>query len=541
MSWMPHADRVAQLGSGVRCNKTVAKIALPKLRTSSQVNYPESAARPHLVPTFGGPALPAIQRSNQWDVTPGEERRRQLQLEPGEIKKEIVDSFDGTHSGLYSDWQRTSPNARKTLRTMRQERIKERSTHKRRHRRSPTKQRGSRRPENRHDLNHSRREAEARQYAADTERHDVVMLSRTVLSKRAFAKLQEETNFGVQELKNIMSAFQRHADHDPSTRSVNGAHFSEVIRELFDHITPDLCDELFESMDEDGSGTIDYTELAKGCAKLLHDVSTDDKFRMIFEAYDHDHSGVIDETDLLRIVSEKGQVLSESLDMVKAMMNTLDRSGDGVVQLDEFVAACKEKPLLENAFENLLPSPALMKKHVPSLNKIPPGCPFDWNRLMDLGTFIRQRTKHGSTQELRRSVFRSVMEDFFGFHDERLTGDLFDAMDADGSGTISFQELLSGLSTALRGTPEQRAKFFFRIYDEAGNGQIDANAIWRLVDKGHKRKSKLSGKAARKQMQQHDLLTNADTDGDGKISHAEFLTAVKDHPELLTIFEQCLH
>ena len=124
----------------MRCNKTVAKIALPKLRTSSQVNYPESAARPHLVPTFGGPALPAIQRSNQWDVTPGEERRRQLQLEPGEIKKEIVDSFDGTHSGLYSDWQRTSPNARKTLRAMRQERIKERSTHKRRHRRSPTKQ-----------------------------------------------------------------------------------------------------------------------------------------------------------------------------------------------------------------------------------------------------------------------------------------------------------------------------------------------------------------------------------------------------------------
>ena len=46
MSWMPKADRIAQLGDSVRCNKTVAKVALPRLRTSSQVNYPESAARP---------------------------------------------------------------------------------------------------------------------------------------------------------------------------------------------------------------------------------------------------------------------------------------------------------------------------------------------------------------------------------------------------------------------------------------------------------------------------------------------------------------
>ena len=75
MSWMPKAERVAQLGESVRCNKTVSKVSLPRLRTSSQVNYPESAARPHVTRTFGGEALPAIRRKNQWDTTPGQERR----------------------------------------------------------------------------------------------------------------------------------------------------------------------------------------------------------------------------------------------------------------------------------------------------------------------------------------------------------------------------------------------------------------------------------------------------------------------------------
>ena len=34
-----------------------------------------------------------------------------------------------------------------------------------------------------------------------------------------------------------------------------------------------MSDNLFKSMDDDGSGMVDYRELIKGCAKLVHDAT----------------------------------------------------------------------------------------------------------------------------------------------------------------------------------------------------------------------------------------------------------------------------
>jgi hypothetical protein len=105
-------------------------------------------------------------------------------------------------------------------------------------------------------------------------------------------------------------------------------------------------------------------------------------------------------------------------------MSTIDSDGTGQVDFQEFLSAAHETPLLLEAFEQLLvrrttylfllsarwchvflptcvsvagcwsheivanmhfqPSPALLKKHVDGLNKIPPGDTFDWNRLNDM-------------------------------------------------------------------------------------------------------------------------------------------------------------
>lgn len=61
---MPKADRIAAVGDGTRLNKTVAKIDLAKLRTSCQINYPESPSKYHVAPTVGGPPKPAPPRTS---------------------------------------------------------------------------------------------------------------------------------------------------------------------------------------------------------------------------------------------------------------------------------------------------------------------------------------------------------------------------------------------------------------------------------------------------------------------------------------------
>jgi hypothetical protein len=109
------------------------------------------------------------------------------------------------------------------------------------------------------------------------------------------------------------------------------------------------------------------------CCVQYTTADTDERFRLIFDAYDADGGGTISATELMRIAHEKGNEMGESLELVKNVMSTIDADGTGQVEFDEFLSACKDTPLLLDAFEQLLPSPSLLKRHVADLNKIPPG------------------------------------------------------------------------------------------------------------------------------------------------------------------------
>jgi len=252
----------------------------------------------------------------------------------------------------------------------------------------------------------------------------------------------------------------------------------------------------------------------------------------------------------MRIAHEKGKEMTESMDLVTDMMAVLDRNGSGHINFNDFLAAVESTPILVDAFEGLLPSPALLKKHVPELQKIPPGGTFDWARLNDLATFIRAKSADDGSEKITRAVFRSLMEEFFGFHSEKLIGQLFDVMDSDGSGRINFRELMQGLSMALRSTPAQLAEFYFKMYDESGTGRIDKYEIYRLLERGHQTQRALSGDASKDGKYKHGAVARQhleahmnieDTDGDGRISHEEFLAAVNANPELLQLFDRCVH
>ena len=83
MSWMPKADRIAAVGDGTRLNKTVAKIDLTKLRTSCQINYPESPSKYHVAPTVGGPPKPAPPRTSIDHMNPPKANQVRSSSSPG--------------------------------------------------------------------------------------------------------------------------------------------------------------------------------------------------------------------------------------------------------------------------------------------------------------------------------------------------------------------------------------------------------------------------------------------------------------------------
>ena len=524
-----------------RCNKTVAKINLSKMRTSCQINYPESASKYHVAPTIGGPPKPAKPRTEVDHMKPV----KLDQLKPGDIKKEIVESYAGNHSGAWSDWQATSPKARMKIGDLAAARRRSPQKKRRPKRRSPSPSGGRKgKPVNRHSRDAIKAEVDARRAQYKPEEKVLLLKSAagekgTVLRRADLAQMQNDTGFGTDELRKVMRSFKAHAG---GATAVTKANFEAVMSDVFDRMTPEFCDRLFTSMDSDGSGSVDYRELISGCAKLIETESSEEKYKLIFEAYDSDSSGTISAAELMKIAHEKGREMEESLDLVKNVMGTIDSDGSGVVSYTEFLGTCQGTPLLLDAFEQLLPSPNLLKKQVKELSDAC-GQQFDWERLNDMSTFLKHQGVHskGDSDAITRSAFRSLMNDFFGFHDSVLTGNMFDTMDQDGSGLIDFKELMTGLSMALRGSPEQRLEFYFQLYDMDGSGTIDEAEIYRLLERGHSTANMhASGAAVQACLDQHGL-TNLDANGDGHISHAEFIEAVKEQPEIMRVFGSVVH
>ena len=151
------------------------------------------------------------------------------------------------------------------------------------------------------------------------------------------------------------------------------------------------------------------------------------------------------------------------------------------------------------------------------------------------------------------------------------------AVDKDGSGTIDMRELLTGLSTALRGDATQRAEFYFSLYDTDKSGCLEEDELYRLLVRVHQRARNRTSTLLRvaerlttdtcRAWAVHPLilqergqtssteltsgaassllaslgLADLDADGDGKISQAEFLEAVRNNPAVLELFGQVVH
>lgn len=61
--------------------------------------------------------------------------------------------------------------------------------------------------------------------------------------------------------------------------------------------------------------------------------------------------------------------------------------------------------------------------------------------------------------------------------DKLFSDRVFEALDADGSEIIEWDEFIEAMSKLERGTREERAAFLFSVYDEDGGGSIDTDEV----------------------------------------------------------------
>lgn len=119
----------------------------------------------------------------------------------------------------------------------------------------------------------------------------------------------------------------------------------------------------------------------------------------------------------------------------------------------------------------------------------------------------------------------------FGTNSTQLVQRVFRLFDADGDNDVDFKEFIVGLSSYLRGSPEEKLQLYFRLIDIDGDGAISPEEL-RQIMRAHMT-SQYTGLAdQRLAARQAEALAlrifhEIDTNRDGRIQPEEFLAAIR--------------
>ncbi|KAK1678144.1 hypothetical protein QYE76_038992 [Lolium multiflorum] len=147
------------------------------------------------------------------------------------------------------------------------------------------------------------------------------------------------------QLKQLRALFTRF-DMD-SDGSLTQLELAALLRSLGLRPTGEDSRALLLAIDADGSGTVEFDELARAIAPVLtaHAPRLVDQAQLleVFQAFDRDGNGYISAAELARSMARLGQPLT--FDELRRMMADADVDGDGVISFREFAGVMARSAL----------------------------------------------------------------------------------------------------------------------------------------------------------------------------------------------------
>ena len=147
------------------------------------------------------------------------------------------------------------------------------------------------------------------------------------------------------QLKQLRALFTRFdLDNDGSLTQLE---LAALLRSLGLRPTGEDSRALLLAIDADGSGTVEFDELALAIAPVLtaHAPRLVDQAQLleVFQAFDRDGNGYISAAELARSMARLGQPLT--FDELRRMMSDADVDGDGVISFREFAGVMARSAL----------------------------------------------------------------------------------------------------------------------------------------------------------------------------------------------------
>ncbi|XP_078099328.1 guanylyl cyclase-activating protein 3 [Sander vitreus] len=114
---------------------------------------------------------------------------------------------------------------------------------------------------------------------------------------------------------------------------------------------------------------------------------------------------------------------------------------------------------------------------------------------------------------------------------------VFITFDMDGDGYIDFVEYIAAISLLLKGEINQKLKWYFKLFDQDGNGKIDKDELETIF------------KAIQDITRNYDvppeeivtlIYEKIDVKGEGELTLEEFISGAKDHPDIMEMLTKMM-
>jgi Ca2+-binding EF-hand superfamily protein len=286
------------------------------------------------------------------------------------------------------------------------------------------------------------------------------------------------------------------------------------------------------------------------CVKVIVFGSHEQKFRLAFDIYDFDRSGSFGIENILRVMTSLDEADSGNMWDVtlfsEQVLHCFNVGSGDCVDFERYKTACMQNPVLLDCCSHGIfggMSKTDSKTKSTSTSSRPGKFRFNWQSMKTLWTQMRQKGDQGFHQYecVDLKGFLTVMSGFFNPHsqlDKRLVERLFKVFDVDGNHNISLQEFIQGMSKIFHGTEEQRARFYFNLFDLNGDGTITRSELSYIMS----RRYEVGGYGGNLESTQKVVtaLNNIDEDGNGEIDEGELVKAVALDPSTLDAFESAV-
>lgn len=348
--------------------------------------------------------------------------------------------------------------------------------------------------------------------------------------RRVLDLLRSESGrpFGTRDLRALRIAFDAECNR-AGTLTVGP--FKDILVDKHPRLVgqDEIMERLFKSMDADNSGDLDPKEFTLGMLKFV-DGNMRDKVKLMFETLDKDGNGDVGASELMELIQDNAEEAAEVAAMTEQVVTSLDKDGDGTISKTELVDGLKKQPVLWEAFAKGMPSLGYSKAQLAESGL---DRQFTLPRLKEIFDEENAKREAFDAPELAYNLtqFRLLMQTHFDISRDLMPviNRVFAILDRDHDGVLTAAEVFTGLAQVVNGSTEDRAAFYFAIYDRDGGGELDKDEILSMVLMCQEGVNESASKT-------NELLRKLDSDGDGSVTLDEFTAAVSKDPSLLETF-----